>query len=87
MFEIDEQGYYFLQGVMGQSRAIPWLGEFRVVLDPRFPVRVDDSGLKSAARRARELRAAGVVAPGAVAPVPENEAPPVESDEPRVEVG
>ncbi len=82
MFQIDEQGYYFLQGVMGQSRAIPWLGEFRVVLDPRFPVRVDDSGVKTAARRARELRAAG-----AVAPVPENEAPPVEIDEPRVEVG
>ncbi len=43
--------------------------------------------MKNAARRARELRAAGVVAPGAVAPVPENEAPPVEIDEPRVEVG
>lgn len=87
LFDIDEQGYYFLQGVMERSRPIPWLGEFRVVLDPLFPVRVDDSGLKNAARRARELRAAGAGAPGAVAPGTENEAPPVEIDEPRVEVG
>jgi hypothetical protein len=81
-FEVGEQGYYFLQGVMERSRAIPWLGEFRIVLDPRFPVRVDDSGVKNAARRARELRAAGAVAPGT-----ENEAPQGESDEPIVEVG
>jgi len=81
-FDIDEQGYYFLQGVMERSRAIPWLGEFRVVLDPRFPVRVDDSGVQSAARRARELRAAGAVAPDT-----SDEAPHGEIGEPRVEVG
>jgi len=81
-FDIDEQGYYFLQGVMARSRALPWLGEFRVVLDPQFPVRVDDSGVRSAARRAGELRAAGV---GPAAPA--TEAPRVEDEGTRVEVG
>jgi hypothetical protein len=81
-FDIDEQGYYFLQGVMARSRALPWLGEFRVVLDPQFPVRVDDSGVRSAARRAGELRAAGV-GPAA----PPTEAPRVEDEGTRVEVG
>ena len=81
-FDVDEQGYYFLQGVMARSRALPWLGEFRVVLDPRFPVRVDDSGVRSAARRAGELRAAGV-GPAE----PPAEAPRVEDRGTRVEVG
>ncbi len=81
-FDLDEQGYYFLQGVMSRARALPWLGEFRIVLDPRFPVRVDDSGVRSAARLAGELRAAGA---GSAAP--ETEAPHVEDGDTRVEVG
>jgi dsDNA-binding SOS-regulon protein len=79
-FDIDDQGYYFLQGVMTRSRALPWLGEFRVVLDPMYPVRVDDAGVRSAARQASELRAAGV------GPA-EREGPDVETGETRVEVG
>jgi hypothetical protein len=81
-FDLDEQGYYFLQGVMARSRAVPWLGEFRVVLDPMFPVRVDESGLRSAARRAAELRSAGVVTPA-----PSEETPHGADGETRVEVG
>lgn len=81
-FEVDEQAYYFLQRVMARSRALPWLGEFRVVLDPMFPVRVDDSGVRSAARQASELRAAGV---GPSDPV--REVPDMDSGETRVEVG
>jgi len=81
-FDLDEQGYYFLQGVMARSRALPWLGEFRVVLDPMFPVRVDDAGVRSAARQASELRAAGVGPSEPVRPVPEPE-----TEESRVEVG
>jgi hypothetical protein len=81
-FDIDEQSYYFLQGVMARSRALPWLGEFRVVLDPRFPVRVDDSGVRSAARLAVELRAAG-----ADSEAPEPAEPHVEDGGTRVEVG
>ena len=46
--------------MLARSRAIPWLGEFRVVLDPEFPVRVDDRGVEIAARHARELRDAGL---------------------------
>ena len=81
-FDVGEQGYYFLQGVMARSRALPWLGEFRVVLDPVFPVRVDDSGVRSAARRAGELRAAGA---GSAAP--QSDAPDVDDEGTRVEVG
>ena len=81
-FDIDEQGYYFLQRVMEQASALPWLGEFRVVLDPVFPVRVDESGVRSAARRAGELRAAG-----AGAEAPEAEPPHVEDLGTKVEVG
>ena len=81
-FDLDEQGYYFLQGVMTRSQAIPWLGEFRVVLDPQFPVRVDESGVRSAVRHATELRAAGLVTPP-----PENGTPHGEEGETRVEVG
>jgi dsDNA-binding SOS-regulon protein len=81
-FDVGEQGYYFLQGVMARSRALPWLGEFRVVLDPVFPVRVDESGVRSAARHAEDLRAAGV---GPLAPA--TEAPQAEDGGTRVEVG
>jgi dsDNA-binding SOS-regulon protein len=81
-FDIDEQGYYFLQGTMDRARATPWLGEFRVVLDPRFPVRVDESGVRSAARLAAELRAAG--AGPAELETPE---PQFEDGGTRVEVG
>jgi hypothetical protein len=81
-FDLDEQGYYFLQGVMARSRALPWLGEFRVVLDPRFPVRVDESGVRSAARRASELRAAGT---GPTEPI--KDIPQIDQGQTRVEVG
>ncbi|MBT8462721.1 MAG: peptidyl-prolyl cis-trans isomerase [Gemmatimonadetes bacterium] len=81
-FDLDDQGYYFLQRVMARSRALPWLGEFRVVLDPVFPVWVDDSGVRSAARHAADLRAAGI---GPT--VPETEAPQAEDGGTRVEVG
>ena len=81
-FDVDEQGYYFLQGVMARARALPWLGEFRVVLDPQFPVRVDESGVRSAARLAVELRAAGA---GSAAP--EAGQPQVDDGGTRVEVG
>ena len=59
-FEVDRQAYAFLLGVLERSEAVPWLGSFRVVLDPRFPVRVDENGAANAARRAVELREAGM---------------------------
>jgi dsDNA-binding SOS-regulon protein len=81
-FDVNEQGYYFLQGVMARATAVPWLGEFRVVLDPRFPVRVDDSGVRSAARKAIEMRAAGE-SPGEARP----DMPHGPDGDTRVEVG
>jgi dsDNA-binding SOS-regulon protein len=81
-FDISEQGYYFLQGVMDRATVVPWLGEFRVVLDPLFPVRVDDSGARSAARIANELRAAGED-PGEARP----DMPHGQDGDTRVEVG
>jgi hypothetical protein len=59
-FDVDRQAYAFLLGVLERSEAVPWLGSFRVVLDPRFPVRVDENGAANAARRAVELREAGM---------------------------
>jgi len=82
-FDMDEQGYYFLRGVMERSRAVPWLGEFRVVLDPQYPVRVDDSGVRSAAKHASELRAAAEADPRE----PETEDVDAADGESRVEVG
>jgi PPIC-type PPIASE domain len=81
-FDVAEQGYYFLQQAMARSRALPWLGEFRIVLDPDYPVRVLDSGVRSAARRASELRASGI-GPAE----PSTEMPPAEIGETKVEVG
>lgn len=79
-FEIGQQSVWFVQDVLARSRAIPWLGEFRVVLDPEFPVRVDDRGVEIAARHARELRDAGL------RPA-EGRENAEEVEEPRVEVG
>jgi hypothetical protein len=59
-FDTDAQAYSFLLSVMHRSYAVSWLGAFRVVLDPQLPVRVDEAGVANAARRAVELRAAGL---------------------------
>ncbi len=59
-FDTDAQAYSFLLSVMQRSYAVSWLGAFRVVLDPQLPVRVDEAGVANAARRAVELRAAGL---------------------------
>ncbi|MCK5489401.1 MAG: peptidyl-prolyl cis-trans isomerase [Gemmatimonadetes bacterium] len=57
--DLDVLALGFFVGVLERSNPVPWLGSFRVVLDPRFPVRVDDNGASNAARRATELRATG----------------------------
>ena len=60
LFDVGQQSVWFVQGVLERSQPVPWLGEFRVVLDPQFPVRVDDGGVEIAARHARDLRRAGL---------------------------
>lgn len=80
-FDVQRQSLWFLQQVLERSHSIPWLGEFRVVLDPVHSSRVDEVGVEVAARHARELRAARV------GPSEVEERPEMESPEERVEVG
>lgn len=57
LFDIRAESHQFLRGVLTQAQPVPWLTEFRIVLDPVYPSRVDDHSAESAARVARELRA------------------------------
>jgi hypothetical protein len=59
-FDLTKQSHEFVQRVLREALAIPWLGEFHVVLEQVYPVRIHDSGVEVAARKARELRAAGM---------------------------
>lgn len=73
--DLDAQAYLFLQVAMARARPLPWLGEFRVILDPMYEVRVDDVGVRNAARLAGELRVSGA---GADEPEEEVHQEPVE---------
>jgi len=57
LFDIQAESERFLAGVLMQSQPVPWLTEFRIVLDPVYPSRVDDESAEAAARIAREIRA------------------------------
>jgi hypothetical protein len=55
-FDLDLASESFLRLVLAAQKPVPWLSEFRFVLDPDFPSRVDDQGAETAARLAREFR-------------------------------
>jgi hypothetical protein len=67
-FDVGAESRRFLTSVLSVAQPVPWLTEFRVVLDPVYPNRVDERSAEAAAQIARELR-------GADAGSPEREAP------------
>ena len=55
-FNLDLAGESFVRAVLNAQRPVPWLSEYRYVLDPDFPTRIDEQGTEAAARLARDLR-------------------------------
>lgn len=59
-FSIEAESYRFVETVLERSQAQPWLGDYRVVVESEFPVRIHERGAELAAREALRLRARGV---------------------------
>lgn len=55
-FNVGPESRRFVGQVLARATPVPWLTEFRPVLDRRFESRVDLRGAEAAARQARELR-------------------------------
>jgi hypothetical protein len=55
-FDAGAESRRYLVAVLDQAAPVPWLTEFRGVLDQRHPTRVDDRSAEVAARQARDLR-------------------------------
>ena len=55
-FRVNLAGESFLQGVLQAQRPVPWLSEFRYVLDPVFPATIYERGVETASRLAVDLR-------------------------------
>jgi len=55
-FNLDLAGESFIRAVLTAQQPVPWLSEYRYVLDPDFPSRIDAQGAEAAARLARDLR-------------------------------
>jgi hypothetical protein len=64
-FDLQLASESFLRAVLQAQRPVPWLSEYRYVLDPDFPSRIDDQGAETAARLARDLRQVGAPEPTA----------------------
>jgi len=62
-FDSQAESRRFITSVLQEAKPVAWLTEFRVVLDPVYPSRVDPRSAEVAARIAREYRI--VVEPGA----------------------
>jgi len=58
LFDLRAESHRFLTAVLTMAQPIPWLTEFRIVLDPVYPSRVDERSAEAAARIAREHREA-----------------------------
>jgi hypothetical protein len=54
-FDLDRAGQNFIRAVLTAQKPVPWLSEYRYVLDD-FPSRIDEQGTATAARLARDLR-------------------------------
>ncbi len=55
-FDLDSASKDFLRIILQAQEPVPWLSEFRHVLDAEYPSSVDESGSETAARLARDLR-------------------------------
>jgi len=60
-YQLEREGIGFLKHVLQVGESLPWLGVFRMVLDPVVPARVDPRGAEAAARLALKLRESGEV--------------------------
>lgn len=58
-FDLDLASESFVRAVLAAQQPVPWLSEYRYVLDPDFPSRIDDQGAETSARLARDLREIG----------------------------
>ncbi len=57
LFDLRAESHRFLTSVLTLAQPVPWLTEFRIVLDPLYPSRVNERSAEDAARIAREHRA------------------------------
>jgi hypothetical protein len=55
-FDLNIASDVFLRAVLTAQQPVPWLSEYRYVLDPDFPSRIDEQGTETSARLARSLR-------------------------------
>lgn len=55
-FNVERESRRFVALVLDRATPVPWLTEFRPVLDRRFESRVDLKSAEAAARQARQLR-------------------------------
>jgi hypothetical protein len=55
-FRVDLASETFLRGVLQAQRPVPWLAEFRFVLDPEYPATIYERGAETASRLAVDLR-------------------------------
>lgn len=56
VYDLSVESRRFLKNVLDKSAPVPWATEFRMVLDQRFPSRVDEHSAAGAAERARRQR-------------------------------
>lgn len=61
-FNAERESRRFVELVLERATPVPWLTEFRPVLDQRYESRVDLRGAEAAARQARDLRGLGAEA-------------------------
>jgi hypothetical protein len=58
-FDLDLASKNFVRAVLQAQKPVPWLAEFRYVLDPSYPSKIDEQGSEAAAQLASDLRATG----------------------------
>ena len=55
-YDLHDESLAFLNRVLFARQPLPWLGEFRVILDEVYAVDVDEQGVRAAAEIARRMR-------------------------------
>lgn len=55
-FDLDRASENFVLAVLTAQQPVPWLSEYRYVLDSDFPSRIDGQSAETSARLARDLR-------------------------------
>ena len=55
-YDVRRAGSDFLRAVLQQQEPVPWLSEYRYVVDLEYPSSTDERGAEAAARLALELR-------------------------------